>query len=89
MHVENLSTMLMQAMYLVLWLSMPSIAVASIVGVLVSIFQALTQIQEQTLSFAIKLVAIGFTIFYTAGFTGAAMYSFTLRVFALFPVVMR
>lgn len=38
-----------QALYLVLWLSLPPIIVGSVVGTLFSLFQALTQIQEQTL----------------------------------------
>ena len=46
----------------ILLLSMPAIVVASVVGVLFSLFQALTQIQEQTLSFAIKLIAVGVTL---------------------------
>ena len=51
-----------QALVLVLWLSMPPIVVATLVGTLVSLLQALTQIQEQTLGFAIKLIAVAATI---------------------------
>jgi type III secretion protein S len=40
--------------------------VASVVGVGGQLIQALTQIQEQTLSFAIKLIAVVITIFATA-----------------------
>ena len=55
-----------QAFYLVLMLSMPPIIVASVVGVLFSLFQAITQLQEQTLSFAIKLIAVCLTLFLMA-----------------------
>ena len=39
----------MKALYLVLMLSMPPIIVASLIGILLSLIQAITQLQEQTL----------------------------------------
>ena len=72
-----------QALYLTLWLSLPPIAVAAIVGTLFSLFQALTQIQEQTLSFAIKLIAVFATILLTARWLSGELYNFTLSVFDL------
>ncbi len=76
-----------QALYLVLWLSMPPIAVAAIVGTLFSLFQALTQIQEQTLSFAVKLIAVFITILFTARWLSGELYNFTISVFDLFPKI--
>ena len=58
MEINDLSSNLIQAMLLVLWLSLPPIVVASVVGILFSLIQALTQIQEQTLSFGVKLIAV-------------------------------
>jgi type III secretion protein S len=80
---------LVQALYLSLALSMPSILVASLVGTLFSLFQALTQIQEQTLSFAVKLVAICITLFLTAGWTGGELMNYGLSVFDAFQRVSR
>ena len=74
-----------EAMLLVMILSMPPIAVASLVGIFVSLIQALTQIQEQTLSFAIKLIAVAVTIAATAGFLGSQILAFTLKLFNEFP----
>jgi type III secretion protein S len=76
---------LTESMVLVMWLSMPPIVVASVVGIVVSLLQALTQIQEQTLSFAIKLIAVSITIAATAGFLGSQMLIFTLKLFNDFP----
>jgi type III secretion protein S len=76
-----------EAMMLVMVLSMPPIVVASVVGILVSLIQALTQIQEQTLSFAIKLIAVAITIAATAGFLGSQMLAFTLKLFNDFPKI--
>ena len=74
-----------QALYLVLWLSLPPIIVGSVVGTLFSLFQALTQIQEQTLSFGIKLIAVSLTILLTARWVGGEMFNFTLQLFDAIP----
>lgn len=47
-----------QAMLKIIFLSAPMILLALIVGLVVSIFQATTQIQEQTLAFAPKILAV-------------------------------
>ena len=84
MGTVDLVSYMTQALYLMLWLSLPPIAVAAIVGTLFSLFQALTQIQEQTLSFAIKLIAVFATILLTARWLSAELYNFTISVFDLF-----
>ena len=52
-----------QGLMLSLILSLPVVLMASIVGLLFSMFQALTQIQDQSLSFAIKLVFVMSTLY--------------------------
>lgn len=47
-----------QAIYTVLKASAPMLVLALVVGLIVSIFQATTQIQEQTLAFVPKIVAV-------------------------------
>ena len=47
-----------QAMYTVLKISAPMLGIGLIVGLLVSIFQATTHIQEQTLAFIPKIIAV-------------------------------
>jgi len=74
-----------QAMILVMMLSLPPIAVASLVGIVVSLLQALTQVQEQTISFAVKLIAVAATIAAMASLLGNEMLSFTLKLFDDFP----
>ena len=49
----------MKALYLVMMLSLPPIVVASAVGIVLSLIQAITQLQEQTLTFGVKLLAVG------------------------------
>ena len=76
-------------MMLILLLSMFPIIVATVVGILVSLLQALTQIQEQTLSFAIKLVTISITLLATARWFGSELYEFTISIFTSFPHLVR
>jgi type III secretion protein S len=87
--VADISSNVIKAMMLVLWLSLPPIAVASLVGILFSLVQALTQIQEQTLSFGVKLVAVGLTLYLTARWIGGEIFNFTLMLFDTFPMLVR
>jgi type III secretion protein S len=77
------------AVLLVLILSMPPIIVAAVVGVLVSLIQALTQIQEQTLGFAFKLIAVTITLVATAPWLGAQLHEYTMQIFVSFPTLTR
>ncbi len=73
-----------QALLLMLKISMPPIVVASVVGLLVSFFQAVTQLQEQTLSFSIKLACVMFVILLTAAWLGGELLHFTQHLFVTF-----
>lgn len=89
MGTPDLVSYLSKALYLVLWLSLPPIIVASVVGTLFSLFQALTQIQEQTLSFAVKLIAVMATLALTARWIGGELFNYTVSIFELFPQLAR
>jgi type III secretion protein S len=65
-----------QALWLVLILSMPCVLVAAIVGTLVSLVQAVTQVQEQTLGFVAKLIGVVVVLFVTAGWMGNELHAF-------------
>lgn len=62
-----------QGMLLVVVLTAPPLIVAVIVGVLTSLIQALMQIQDQTLPFGIKLVAVGITLVVTGRWIGVEL----------------
>ena len=85
MGTPDVVSVVYKALYLVLMLSLPPIVVAAVVGTLFSLFQALTQIQEQTLSFAIKLIAVMATLSLTVRWMGGELFNFTLVIFDLFP----
>lgn len=73
-----------KAMYLVLLLSLPPIIVASVVGILLSLVQAITQLQEQTLTFGVKLVVVVLTIFLMQGWIGAELLRYSTDIFSRF-----
>ncbi len=73
------------ALILILELSMVPIVVATVIGLLVSLLQALTQVQEQTLGFAIKLIAISITLMFSAQWMGSQIIRYTQEIFSQFP----
>lgn len=73
-----------QALLLILILSGPPIIISMIFGLTVAIFQAATQIQEQTLSFTIKLVAVIMTLLLMGGFLSTQIMQFAQNIFMNF-----
>lgn len=74
-----------QCMWLVLLLSLPPIIVATLFGLIVSLFQALTQIQEQTLAFAVKMIVVILCLMLMSHWLGGELYAFTINMFEIFP----
>lgn len=72
-----------QGMLLVVILSAPPLIVAVLVGVVTSLLQALLQIQDQTLPFGVKLVAVGLTLAMTGRWIGVELIQFINLAFAL------
>ncbi len=73
-----------QGLLLIMILSAPPILISLFFGLLVAIFQAATQIQEQTLSFTIKLVAVVLTLMLMGGWLGGQILSFANNIFTNF-----
>jgi len=82
MEVAALVTYVKQALLLVLWLTLPPVLVASIVGLAIAMLQAVTQVQDQTISFGIKLLATMVAIALTSVWLGAELMNFAGQLFA-------
>jgi len=65
-----------QGLWLALVVSLPVLAVALIVGLIIGLFQALTSVQEMTLSFVPKLAAILGTFWLTMGYSSQLLVNF-------------
>lgn len=74
-----------QGLLLILILSGPPILISMVLGLTVAIFQAATQIQEQTLSFTFKLVAVVLTLMFMGAWIGAQIMAFANNIFVNFP----
>ena len=72
---------------MVLRLSLLPILVATVIGILVSLLQALTQIQELTLGFAVKLIAISLTLLACASWIGSELLLYTQDIFTHFALL--
>ncbi|HUX42255.1 MAG TPA: flagellar biosynthesis protein FliQ [Rectinemataceae bacterium] len=66
-------------------LSAPMLLVAMVVGLVVSIFQATTSIQEQTLTFVPKIVAIMLVLALLGGWMFNSLAQYTKSLFAMIP----
>jgi len=73
-----------QALWLVLLLAGPPVIVAAIAGITIALFQAVTQLQEQTFQFAVKFIVVILTIFVTASLMGGSLYQYSDRIFTNF-----
>jgi flagellar biosynthetic protein FliQ len=63
-----------------MWLSGPAIVVSLVVGLLISLAQTVTSVQEQTLSFAPRIVAVGAVMLLTLPWMLQQSSAFTLRM---------
>jgi type III secretion protein S len=70
-----------QGMILVVLLTAPPLIVAVVVGVLISLVQALMQVQDQTLPFGLKLLAVGVTLAMTGRWIGVELIQLTNMAF--------
>ena len=73
-----------QALYLVLIISLPPIVIASAIGILLSLIQAVTQLQEQTLTFGVKLLAVVLSIFLLGGWMAGEILRYAEEIFSRF-----
>ncbi len=87
--MHQLTAITQQALFLVLIASAPPVIISLIVGFLISVFQATTQIQEQTLTFAPKVVVVFMVLAMTGPWIGHQLVAFTFQVFDRFPAMIR
>lgn len=84
---ESVMTMGRHAMEITLMIAAPMLLVALIIGLVVSIFQAATQINEQTLSFIPKLVGIFVALVLAGPWMLSVMLDYMREVFNGIPLL--
>ncbi|OLL29280.1 flagellar biosynthetic protein FliQ [Burkholderia sp. SRS-W-2-2016] len=84
---EAVMTLAHEAMYIGLILAAPLLLVALVVGLVVSLFQAATQINESTLSFIPKLLAIAATLVIAGPWMLTTMLDYLRHTFSAIPTL--
>lgn len=85
--MHQLTYITQQALFLVLVASGPPVVMSLVIGFLISVFQATTQIQEQTLSFAPKVVVVFGTLGLAGAWIGTQLLRFSFHIFDRFPAL--
>lgn len=86
MFTSQIVALAYQGLLLILILSAPPVLISMFLGTIVAIFQAATQIQEQTLPFVVKLVAVTLTLIFMGSWLGSQIMSFASNIFVNFPI---
>jgi flagellar biosynthesis protein FliQ len=84
---ESVMSIAHQAMYVGLLLAAPLLLVALVVGLVVSLFQAATQINESTLSFIPKLLAVAITLVIAGPWMLETLLDYMRQVFTITPAI--
>ena len=77
-----------QTMIVALKLSAPILVTALVIGFAVSLFQAMTQIQEFTLAFVPKVIGIGVALILSGNWMLHTLIDFTVDLFARIPALL-
>ena len=85
MNQDVVVSLVVDAMSVALKVAMPMLIVALVVGLLVSIFQAVTQIQEQTLTFIPKVIGIAVVIVVAGPWMLGQIVSYTQNLYEQIP----
>ena len=78
-----------QGLLMAIMLSAPPLLIASLCGMVVSLVQAVTQIQDQTMPYVVKLVAVGCTLAVMGRWIGVEMIELTNLGFTMVPNIGR
>lgn len=80
MTIDAVMEMTNRALYLIIEVSLPVLLVSLIVGLIISIFQTVTSIQEQTLTFVPKIVCVFLALMLVGGWMMNSMVEFTTNL---------
>lgn len=82
MHYENVIRLTSEALMMCLMLSLPAVAVSATVGLLISFVQAVTSLQDSSISQGIKLLAVTVVVAVCAPWAGSTLLRFSENLLA-------
>lgn len=80
---EQIGDLMYELFVLIIQVAGPLLIVSMVVGVLISIIQAATQIHEQTITFVPKLLVVGMILVFGGGRMMSLLSDFTTRIFQM------
>ena len=83
MDISLVTDVLRDGMTVAIKLAGPMLILSMVVGIIVAIFQAVTQIHEQSLVFALKLIVVGVILLLGGGWMLETLQDYTLELFSL------
>lgn len=86
MSVETVIDIASKALFLIIKVSLPVLLVSLCVGLIISIFQTVTSIQEQTLTFVPKIVAVFLSLILLGNWMINAIVEFMIELYSNFSV---
>ncbi len=89
MGIEEVTAVSSEALYLVIKVAAPVLLVSLVVGLIISIFQTVTSIQEQTLTFVPKIIAVFLTLIVLGHWMLNEMTQFMIHLWSDFPLYIR
>ncbi|MDR2210290.1 MAG: flagellar biosynthesis protein FliQ [Spirochaetaceae bacterium] len=89
MSLGYVTSLLREGIMEVIILAGPMLVTALLVGLVVAILQATTSIQEQTLTFVPKVIAILLILGFLGGWMFASLRDYTVRLFQMIPEMVR
>jgi len=89
MSLGSVVSLMRGSIFEILLLAAPVLLAALVVGLVVAIFQATTSIQEQTLTFVPKIMAIFAVLALLGGWMFASLREYTINLFSMIPQIVR
>ena len=89
MSIGDLVSLLRDGLFQILIMIAPILGAALVVGLVIAIFQAVTSIQEQTLTTVPKIFAILAILALLGGWMFASMRDYTIQLFQMIPQIVR
>ncbi len=86
---ETVATMMAEAIKITLLVSAPMLIIGLLVGLAISVFSAVTQIQEMTLTFVPKIVAVFMALLFTLPWVIEKLTTYTINLFNSIPMLAR
>ncbi len=75
-----------KALYVIIEVSLPVLLVSMIIGLVISIFQTVTSIQEQTLTFVPKIICVFVALMFLGSWMMTTLVEFTVELWSTFTL---